>query len=78
MDPKSNRLQKYWETLWYMTICTLSNTTLYVRNPQSSNSCRLEVAINKNLGFQFVCRHRVGNQQPNAFYLNIFVCAFPV
>ena len=59
---------------------SISNTTPYVRNPQSSNSYRLEVAINKNLGFQskFVCRHRVGNQQPNEFYLNIFVCAFPV
>ena len=56
------------------------SNTLYVCNPQSSNSCRLEVAINKKLGFQskFVWRHRVGNQQPNEFYLNIFVCAFPV
>ena len=43
------------------------SNTLYLCNTQSSNSCRLEVAINKNLGCQskFVCRHRVGNQQPN-------------
>ena len=51
-------------------------STLYLCNTQSSNSCRLEVAIIKNLRFpsKFVCRHRVGNQQPNEFYLNSFVC----